>query len=128
MKPDQIDPTLVPARIEVYTCLPVWRELKLDVNSGNSKPDSMGLHVPSRLEGIETRPDSPLHRTAYGVYTCLPVWRELKLKGLAMRRRLRFDRVYTCLPVWRELKLVQKYYGGELTFFEFTRAFPFGGN
>ena len=65
-------------------CLPVWREWKLNkdrfasVNLVNFR-----LHVPSRLEGIETNlaqlSDCEGHLER--VYMCLPVWREWKHMG-----------------------------------------------
>ena len=42
-------------RIQVYMCLPVWRELKLNFITQMFVDVSVRrLHVPSRLEGIET--------------------------------------------------------------------------
>ena len=41
--------------LRVYMCLPVWRESKQTANGENlGFVVRIGLHVPSRLEGIET--------------------------------------------------------------------------
>ena len=60
-------------------CLPVWRESKL----GDNRIDKLqlhivSLHVPSRLEGIETQCLHHPRRRSSWVYMCLPVWRESK--------------------------------------------------
>ena len=66
-----------------------------------------GLHVPSRLEGIETIDISGLILAAFStVYMCLPVWREWKL-GIYRSTVVSTTRsVYMCLPVWRESKRI----------------------
>ena len=38
----------------VYMCLPVWREWKLKDLNISAPAVNEGLHVPSRLEGMET--------------------------------------------------------------------------
>ena len=91
----------------VYMCLPVWRESKQGGRGGCIPPlrfytstcafpfggnrniihfNLVGklagsLHVPSRLEGIETFRTRDRYRSQERcVYMCLPVWRESKLR------------------------------------------------
>ena len=139
----------------VYMCLPVWRESKrCSVNGdliirddlstcafpfgGNRNPSSqtvpetrMGscLHVPSRLEGMETEPLQVRSRSfcwstcafpfggnrnappGFRVVKCsLSLHVPSRLEGIetlliqqSLRRQAR--PVYMCLPVWRESKL-----------------------
>ena len=62
----------------VYMCLPVWREWKLVGDSYQLlDEDAIGLHVPSRLEGMETL-STIKSSDRFEVYMCLPVWREWK--------------------------------------------------
>ena len=122
---------IVYKNIFVYMCLPVWRESKLPDPEDAGPLCRRSLHVPSRLEGIETRRESTNKILSVLVYMCLPVWRELKQTVLAAAEVVikpstcafpfggnrndaqgdgcvpqRVHEVYMCLPVWRELKLI----------------------
>ena len=93
----------------VYMCLPVWRELKPSGVLFARNVIVASLHVPSRLEGVETSSTQPQSENLTLVYMCLPVRRELKQQYPSIQQRICCLHVYMCLPVRRELKQFNPY-------------------
>ena len=138
----------------VYMCLPVWREWKPHTprcghcasastcafpfgGNGSWKicwiPFSttcLSLHVPSRLEGMETVSSQhavPGFPNWSLVYMCLPVWREWKHFNTV---HIHFHQISsTCaFPFGGNGNSRRSYFVTMVIFFLSTCAFPFGGN
>ena len=92
-------------QIFVYMCLPVWREWKREPLASLTITLLIRcLHVPSRLEGMETTPPSTaIPYFGFGVSTCaFPFGGNGNYRSFV--GHFAFLYVYMCLPVWREWK------------------------
>ena len=111
--------------IPLWICLPVWRELKLQVSRVCEVSFVLWICLPVWRELKLFRQANKTHHQVW-LWICLPVWRELKLVANQDFESVSGE-LWICLPVWRELKLV--YHLPTLLFdYLFGYAFPFEGN